>query len=86
MINENPLIFTGKTVKLEGVSYYEFAQALPAPDWVRYHYSPQMENPAKSQKHFTQLKYQPQSLENEINKLMAEKIKQAITEIPGVSN
>jgi|WetSurMetagenome_2_1015567.scaffolds.fasta_scaffold277332_3 hypothetical protein len=86
MINDNTLAFTGQIVKVKGESYYEFAQALPAPDWVRYHYSPQMENPIESQKHFTELKYQPQILQNAINQSMIEKIKKSIASKIEVKN
>ncbi len=82
MINEDTIQFTGKTREIEGEIYYEFIQTLPAPDWFRYYYFSQVKNPAESKKHFTELKYQPQI----INQLIIEKMKKEITSKLEVSN
>lgn len=82
--SKNSIISTGKTINLDEKVYHEFVQELPAPDWFRYYYFSQgksiiANNQIKSQDYFTQLKYQPQKLQNKMNQLMHKQIKNLLT-------
>jgi len=79
-IEENFLNPTGNFLKKDKTLYQEFIQGLPAPDYFRYYYFPKEESNLALGGSFDILKYQPQVLQNEINKSMIRQMKEFVKE------
>ena len=82
--SKTPIFCTANIVEVDGKDYQEFVQRLPSPDWLRHLYFPKKNsnidknNKIISKSNFSEIKYHPTLINEEIRLLTIRALKQKV--------